>query len=510
MITYNSFKNETAGDSQKLEEQNKKLSILYEIALTVGRSLDLKTILDDVLEKVIKFMGVDAGIIYVINEVTLEMIPVSSKNVSEEVIRDLTANKLKIGECICGSIAEYGKEVIILEKASEDTRFREAFRKERVEFYAGLPLRAKGKIIGVVCVVNYSHYTFDKEIIDVLRAATVPIGLAIENALLFEHARKEADEQMRYYNFEGIIANSPMMTEVLSLVRKVKNTPSSILIYGESGTGKELIARAIHFNSIRKDKPFIAINCAAIPETLLESELFGYVKGAFTGANSDKKGLFEAADHGSIFLDEVEAMSKSLQVKLLRVLQDRTFFKVGGTQNITVDIRVIAATNQRLEDAVKSKEFREDLYYRLNVIKIELPPLRERIEDIPLLVRYFINKFSKKLEKNIRRISDDAIEALINYKWPGNIRELENTIERAVVIAETDEITIKDLPPGITAPDSNSKKDWTLKHFEKNSERVHIQNVLSLAGGNKKKAAVLLGLGTTTLWRKIKKHQILQ
>ncbi len=507
MITYNRYKKDNAGDSRKMEEQNKKLSILYEIALTVGKSLDLRTILDSVLEKIINFMGIDGGIIYVINDLTLEMIPVASKNVSDEVVRDLTEHKLKVGECICGSIAEYGKEVIILENASEDKRFRESFRKAHVEFYAGLPLRAKGKIIGVLCVVNYSPYTLDREIIDVLRAATVPIGLAIENALLFENTRKEAEAGMRYYNFEGIIANSPQMTEVLSLVRKVTNAPSSILIYGESGTGKELIARALHFNSIRKDRPFITVNCAAIPESLLESELFGYMKGAFTGAHSDKKGLFEAADGGSIFLDEVEAMSRGLQVKLLRVLQDRTFLKVGGTQPLTVDVRVIAATNRQLEEAVKLKEFREDLYYRLNVIKVELPPLRDRAEDIPLLVRHFINKFSKKLDRNIRRISDDALDILINHAWPGNIRELENTIESAVVLAENEEISAKDLPT-ISPNGSDQRKGWLLKSIEEDTEKSHIHEVLVVVGGNKKRAATMLGLSYTTFWRKLKKYKI--
>lgn len=496
---------------QTLEGQNKKLSILYDIALTVGKSLDLKTILDDVLEKIIAFIGVDAGIIYVINDATLEMVPVSYRNISDEAVVDLTENKMKVGECICGSIAEYDREVIILEKAFEDSRFREVFRKEKVEFYAGMPLKAKGKVIGVLCVLNYTPYSPDRELIEILRAATVPIGLAIENALLFENARKEAEEQIRYYNFEGIIVSSPQMLDVLSLVRKVKNTASNILIYGESGTGKELIARAIHFNSIRKDKPFIAVNCSAIPEALLESELFGYVKGAFTGANANKKGLFEAADSGSIFLDEVEAMSKNLQVKILRVLQDRTFFKVGGTQAITVDVRIIAATNQDLERAVKSKEFREDLYYRLNVIKIELPPLRERIEDIPLLVRYFINKFSRKMDKNIRRVSDDAMDMLINYRWPGNIRELENTIERAVVVAETDVIARKDLHlPIIPQLGNDTIKDWALKNREKSLEIEYIQKVLNIVGGNKRKAARLLGIDTTTLWRKLKKYQSIQ
>ena len=495
------IRNDNQYVSRMTDEGNKKLSILYEIALTVGKSLDLKTILDDVLEKVMDFMGVDAGVIYVIDEKTLEMVPVSFKNLSEEVVRDLSENRVKVGECMCGNIAQCNKEVIIFENASSDPRFtRGVLKKEGMEFYAGLPLMSKGKVVGVLCVITHTPYIPDQGLLDILRAATLPIGLAIENALIFESAKKEAEATRRYCNFEGIITNSPEMTAILDTVRKIKDVPSSILLYGESGTGKELIARAIHFNSIRRERPFVAVNCAALPEGLLESELFGYVKGAFTGANTDKKGLFEAADNGTIFLDEVETMTKNLQVKLLRVLQDRTFLRVGSTQPVTVDVRIVAATNQRLADAVKEKLFREDLYYRLNVIRLELPPLRERIEDIPLLVRYFLNKFNRKMERNIRKISDDAMDALIRYSWPGNIRELENTIERAVVITEADEIRREDLPVEISTVNLDPRKDWTLESMEKE----HILKILKLAGGNQKKAAKLLGLNPSTLWRKLK------
>ena len=275
------------------------------------------------------------------------------------------------------------------------------------------------------------------------------------------------------------------------------------MIYGESGTGKELVAKAIHFNSPRKDQKLVSINCGAIPENLLESELFGYVRGAFTGANVDKKGLFEAADGGTIFLDEVEAMSKSLQVKLLRVLQDRTFFKVGSAKPLTVDIRIIAATNQSIEEAVKAKEFREDLYYRLNVIRIELPSLSERPDDIPLIARYFVAKFNRKIGKNVRTISGEAMDALTNYSWPGNVRELENTLERAVAVSETGEIRREDLPIDVVMHLGESRKDLTLETMEKE----HIMRVMGLVDGQKKKAAQMLGLDPATLWRKLKRIQ---
>ena len=482
--------------------QTQKFSILYEIALTVGKSLDMKAILDDVLEKVIAFMGVDAGVIYVIDEQTMEMVPVSFRNLSAEVANDLCTNKVKVGECMCGNIAQCDKEVIIHEKASQDPRFtRAVLKKEGMEFYAGLPLKARNKVVGVLCVITHVQYAPDPELLDILRAATQPIGLAIENARMFETARQKADAKMRYWNFEGIVAKSPKMLAVLDLVRKVTDVPTSILICGESGTGKELIARALHFNSIRKDKPFIAVNCAAIHENLMEPELFGYVRGAFTGAQTDRDGLMEAANSGTIFLDEVNAMSKNLQAKLLRVLQDGTFFKVGSAKPHTVDIRIIAATNQDLEEAIKTKEFREDLYYRLNVIRVDLPPLRERADDVPLLARYFMNTFGKKMGKDIRRISEDAMAALMNYSWPGNIRELQNAIERAVVVAEADEIRREDLPAEFASVSPDSREDWTLDKVEKE----HIMKVLNLVGGNKKKAAMLLGLDATTLWRKLRK-----
>lgn len=491
------------------DSSKKKLSVLYEIALTVGKSLNLKLILDDVLNKIVEFMRVDAGVIYVINDDSLEMIPVSFRNISDEVVRDLSENKVKIGECMCGNIAQCDKEVIIPEKASDDPRFtRGVLKKEGMEFYAGLPLKAKNKVVGVLCVINHTPYTPDLELLDILRAATVPIGLAIENSRIFENTKKATDEKLQYYNFEGIISNSTRMTSVLNLVRKITNISSSVLIYGESGTGKELIAKALHFNSLRKERPFIAVNCAAIPETLLESELFGYVKGAFTGATADKIGLFEAADNGSILLDEVEAMSKNLQVKILRFLQERTLLRVGSTKLLTVDVRIIAASNQDLGELVKAKHFREDLFYRLNVIRIDLPPLRERVDDIPLLTRYFINRFNKKMGKNIRRISEEAMDAFLHYSWPGNIRELENTIERAVAIAGTHEICKEDIPSDIVASSDTAKRDWNLEKIGENCELEHIIKVLNLVDGNKKQAAKMLGLDATTLWRKMKKYKI--
>jgi Nif-specific regulatory protein len=488
-----------------LARQNRSLAVLYEIALTVGKTLELKTILDEALSRIINFMGVDSGVIYVINDSTMEMVPLAFRNLSDLAVRDLSENKVKIGECMCGKIAECNQEVIITDRASQDPRFtREAIRQEGMEFYAGLPLQAKGKVIGVLCVITHTPYTPDPDLISILRAATVPLSLAIENAQIFEKVRSKAELQRRYYNFRGIISCSERMKEVLKLIRKITDMPSSILITGESGTGKELIARAIHYNSFRREKPFISINCAAIPESLLESEFFGHIRGAFTGAVSDRKGLFEEAHGGSLFLDEVEAMSPSLQAKLLRVLQDGTFFKVGSATPVTVDVRIIAATNRDLEEAGRMQQFREDLFYRLNVIHIDLPPLRERREDIPLLARHFLARYTKKMGRNVRRISGKALEAMFHYAWPGNVRELENAVERAVAVTEGEAITLADLPAKLALHrDDLPKTDWTLSA----TENAQIQKVLNLVQGNRKKAAELLGIDTSTLWRKLKKAE---
>jgi transcriptional regulator with PAS, ATPase and Fis domain len=483
-----------------LRSQNQRLAFLYDISLTAGRSLDLKEILDESLSRIISFMGADSGVVYVINDETQELVPVSFENLGDEAVEDLCENKVKVGECMCGKIAECDEEVIISENASADPRFtREVIRREGMEFYAGLPLKAKGKVIGVICVITHSPYTPEPELLDILRAATVPLALAIENATIFQSEMNRARQKVEHHDFDGIISTSNNMKAVLDLVRKVKDLPTSLLIYGESGTGKELIARAAHFNSIRKDKPFVTINCAAIPEALLESEFFGHEKGAFTNAFCDKKGLFESADGGTIFLDEINTMSTGLQAKLLRVLQDGSFMRVGSTKTLSVDVRIIAATNQILKDSVEAGTFREDLFYRLNVLNIDIPPLRDRKEDIPLLAHSFLHRFSIKLDRKVKRFSSGSLELLMSHDWPGNVRELENTIERAVVITDNSEIGEDDLPENISQARRTPAKLSSLKSIE----LEHIQKVLKLTQNNKKEAAKILGINSSTLWRKL-------
>jgi len=278
------------------------------------------------------------------------------------------------------------------------------------------------------------------------------IKLIVKNALersrlLAENIQLKQELQSRY-RFDGIVGDSRKMQEVFKIVERVASSNATVLVRGESGTGKELIARAVHYNSPRRDKPFIAVSCAALPETLLESELFGYEKGAFTGAVGQKAGRFELAHRGTLFLDEIPDISPAMQVKMLRVLQEREFERVGGTKPVRVDVRLLAATNRDLEQAVANGEFRPDLYYRLQVIQIFLPPLRERREDIPALMEHFIEKFNKENGKNIKFVSPEAMDLLMKYNWPGNIRELENAVERGVVLADADsDLITPDLLP---------------------------------------------------------------
>ncbi len=304
------------------------------------------------------------------------------------------------------------------------------------------------------------------------------------------------------------------MQNVFELIKAAAPTRSNILLQGESGTGKELVARAIHQNSDRSSFPFVTVNSGSLPPDLLESHLFGHVKGAFTGAVSLKKGLFEAAESGTIFFDEISSLNQETQSKLLRVLQEREFMRLGGTTIIKVDVRVVAATNAELEELVRQQKFRQDLFYRLNVIKIELPPLRDKKEDIPLLVKHFLNIYGKENKKEIEGVSEDVMEILANYDWPGNIRELENLIERAVVLTKTNFITRENLPPFIVAPQrekeaaTSETQDLNLKEGLQSFQKKAIISALKQSKGIQKKAASLLGVKPTTLNEMIKRLNI--
>jgi DNA-binding NtrC family response regulator len=313
------------------------------------------------------------------------------------------------------------------------------------------------------------------------------------------------------YGFENIVAKSKKMMNIFDLIRKISDTSTTVLIQGESGTGKELVARAIHFNSRRKGGRFVPLNCGGIPETLLESELFGYTKGAFTGAASSKQGLFQAADHGTIFLDEVATMPLSTQVKLLRVLQEGVFYPVGATSPVEVDVRVLAAANQDLEQEVRNGNFRQDLFYRLNVIQIKLPPLRERPEDILLLAHHFLNKYSQEQSKSIEGFSPETAEYLIRHNWPGNVRELENAVEHAVALCSGDIIRTGDIPKHsqtLELEQVSLPLDMTMKEARDIFEKKYIEGLLKLTNGNVTKAAAMAGMARQNMQLKLKEFGI--
>jgi DNA-binding NtrC family response regulator len=337
--------------------------------------------------------------------------------------------------------------------------------------------------------------------------------VTVKNALMTSSLKREIaelrNELKTRYDFANIVGQSGKMQEVFRAIEKIINSNVTVLIQGESGTGKELIARAIHFHSkARASKQFVAVNCSALPESLLESELFGHEKGAFTGASGRRIGKFEVANGGTIFLDEIGLMSQMTQAKLLRVLQEREFERVGGNELVKVDVRVISATNVDLEEAVKNGTFREDLFYRISVFPIRLPSLRERKEDIPLLSAHFLEKYSRQEEKEIEGIASDALELLMAYNWPGNVRELENAIERATLLVTTSEISPKDLPNSVRAIGEKKiyEKDATLSNWIEKLEEDALRQALLECEGNISKTAKKLGIGRATIYRKAKKY----
>jgi len=355
----------------------------------------------------------------------------------------------------------------------------------------------------------YLEKPFDQGHLDVVRRL---VEQAIEVGRLKSENRMLQRQLQSRYQFENIVGSSPALHSVLDVVAKVAETDSTVLITGESGTGKELIARAIHYNSPRATRMLVTVNCGAIPEELLESELFGHVKGAFTNAIRHREGRFTVADGGTIFLDEIGDMSPNLQVKLLRVLQDRTFEPVGSSKTVSVDVRVLAATNQDLEQAIRERRFREDLYYRLNVIPIEVPPLRNRRDDIPLLIHHFLEVANADKQRQVSGFSAEAMELLCSHNWPGNVRELENLVERLVVLCVEGEVQIHDLPPQITKPTAPTVPvpqlppgGLSFREVVDDFESNLILQALEQTHWNKNQAARLLGLNRTTLLEKIKK-----
>jgi DNA-binding NtrC family response regulator len=366
-------------------------------------------------------------------------------------------------------------------------------------------LTGHGTIESAVQAMHDGAYDFLTKPVNLDRLSLL-VKRALASRELALQNRAMQEELERRSGFASIIGRSAEMKQVFEMVRQVAPSRSSVLITGESGSGKEMIAEALHYNSPRKDKPFIKLHCAALTESLLESELFGHEKGAFTGAISRKRGRFELAHLGTLFLDEIGEINQNVQIKLLRVLEEKKFERVGGEETVEVDVRLIAATNRDLKDAIAKGSFREDLYYRLNVVNIHVPPLRERKEDIPLLVAAFLKEFSQENGKQIDGIDAKARFALYNYSWPGNVRQLRNSIESAVVLSKAPTITLDDLPPNIRGESGTDSLRLPVGASLADVEKEVIRSTLAREGGNKSRTAEILGIGRKTLHRKIEEY----
>lgn len=424
---------------------------LFQISKIVNSILNLNDLLERVMDLALEAIHVERGLILLVNEDSGELEVKVARNISKATMNDATA----ISQTVLREVLQGGKPLISV-NALDDQRLRE--RRSIVDYGIGMvlciPLTVKEKIVGAVYIDNpIATLPFNEEDVNFLMSFTNLFAIAIENARLYEKLNQEniylRQEVHGRYAYENILGRSPKMMELFRRLDSVVTSSANVLIFGESGTGKELIARAIHYNGSRKEKRFVAIDCGAIPENLIESELFGYKRGAFTGAVLDKKGLFEEADGGTVFLDEITNTSRGLQAKLLRVIQEREIRRVGDSQDRKVDVRLIAATNRDLKQMVQNGEFREDLFYRLNVLHLSIPPLRERKEDIPLLVNHILKQLAQQNPGMARTISQEALRLLMEYTFPGNIRELENLVESAFYMAQGDEIQRKDFPPEV-------------------------------------------------------------
>ena len=402
-------------------------------------------------------------------------------------------------------IEKGGIDLVITDLRMDGISGEEVVRRVTTE-HPGIPiivLTGHGSIEDATAAIKAGAYDFLTKPLDLDH-----LNHIVKNALKGREQQKIITELQEKIKNGGVsasdmIGKSAELNKVKTLISKAAPSKANVLITGESGVGKELVAKSIHEQSPRKDKPFVIVHCAALSETLLESELFGYEKGAFTGADNQHKGRFEVADGGTIFLDEIGEINQATQIKLLRVIQEKSFERVGGTQSINVDVRIVAATNRNLEEEVKNGKFREDLFYRLNVVRIPMPPLRERKDDIPLLLHAFLREFNIENEKNITGFDNRAKSAILKYSWPGNIRELKNCVESAVVMCNGDEIKIEDLPASVREKGEEKVINIPVGMKLDDAELLIIQENLAFCNGNKSKCAELLGIGRKTLHRKL-------
>ncbi len=494
----------------KLSVSTSNIDRLKEISAWVSSVLDLDHLLELIIDTATRMMQAKASSLLLLDPKSRKLYFKVAIGDRKEEVRQY---ELDVGQGIAGFVAEKGEPLLIPEVSRDPRWYKEI--SESIGFetrsIACVPMKVDGETIGVVEIIDKEDGSpLQQEDMQLLSVFTELAATAIGNARKINQVRREnedlKEELGRKYK---IIGDSPILQKVISDALKVANSKTSTLLLGESGTGKELLARLIHQAGPRKDKPMIVLNCAALPETLLEAELFGFEKGAFTGAMARKIGKFELADEGTLFLDEIGEMSLGMQAKLLRVLQEGIFYRVGGSTSITVDVRVLSATNRDITKEVTEGRFREDLFYRLNVVQIHMPPLRERKEDIPLLAGYFINNFKQERGLKHLSISEKAMEKMFTYNWPGNVRELCNAMERAVVMGNGSEILPEDLPIfSPRADDPAMEVGLTLKEALDRFKKEFILINLKHTQGNRSKAAKIMGIQRTYLSRLISKYGI--
>ncbi|MFW6163612.1 MAG: nif-specific transcriptional activator NifA [Planctomycetota bacterium] len=496
-----------------------ELSLLFDVSQLLARSLDLREVAGPVLEAVATHMGMARGTLTLLNRDTGEISIEAAHGLSTS---QRQRGRYQLGEGVTGRVVQTGQPAVV-PRIGDDPAFldrtgaRKGLRTQDLSFIC-VPITIGSETVGALSVDR--PYDPDLELDDDVRLLSITAQMIAQAVRLRQSAEEERQrllaENARLHNElrerfrpANIIGRSRAMQEVYDLIAQVAPSDATVLIRGESGTGKELVAHAIHYHSPRAAKPFVRVHCAALPQTVIESELFGHEEGAFTGATSQRRGRFELAQGGTLFLDEIGDLPPATQVKLLRVLQEREFERVGGTETLKVDIRVLAATNRDIEAAMRDAKFREDLYYRLNVFPIHVPPLRDRRTDILLLADFFVEKYAKANGKTIHRISTPAIDMLMAYHWPGNVRELENCIERAVLLTNEDVIHAHHLPPTLQMPEASTLTDGgTLQTVLDNVERDLIIDALKASGGNKAAAARSLGITERLMGLRVNKHAI--
>jgi Nif-specific regulatory protein len=472
---------------------------LLKISQTINTILDYNELLERIMDLAIENLNAERGVILIKDKKGIT--PVVARELSQKDLDDLT----QISSSILNQVLQEQKPLLIHNAQDTDFKSAQSVILHSIQSVMCVPLISRDKLMGAIYVDSRSRKgVFTEDDLDFLNAFSHQAAIAMENArltsLLVDENKYLKTELVKTSQFENIIGHSAQMVKVFDLMRKVLNSDIPVLIEGETGTGKELVARALHYNGARQKGKFVALYCGSLPDTLIESELFGYKKGSFTGAVADKKGLFEEADAGTLFLDEIIDVNLATQAKLLRVLQEGEFRRIGETISRKADVRIISATNRNLADAVKDGKFREDLFYRIQGVTISLPPLCIRGDDIMVLANHFLNHYTQKENKPIKGFSRESIDLLLNHNWPGNVRELENAVARACALATNEQITNDDL--GIK---QQAIMHGGLKNEILQKEKEYILGILEEVGGNRTKAAEKLGVSRRTLQYKLKK-----